>query len=1778
MSFKNILERLNNDYAIERDKGTAFETFTIKFFQTDTIYKNAYPIIQTFKDWAESHPEYGFISKDQGIDLVAQNRDGEFCAIQCKFQNSILTKSDIDSFLGESSKTPFKERILVTTAELNNNANLALSHQNPPVAIITQYDFENSNIDWDRFVLESSKEIFFKPKKNAREHQKEAINNAVEYFMSNDRGKLIMACGTGKTFTALKIMESITPQNAIALFLVPSLSLLSQTLKEWNYESDTGLVSYAVCSDSKVGKDEDLKLQELGYPATTNPDALIKNFIMQNDKRTVVFSTYQSLDVIEKAQAKGLPAFDLIVCDEAHRTTGAISAVSKATGVKQESDSNFILVHDNDKIKGKKRLYMTATPRIYSPNVKKVAERRAVELCSMDKDNESIYGKAFYTLSFSKAVESGLLSDYQVMVLMVSGNYINETMQSMLTDKDNTLNLDDVSKLVGIYNAITKKTVEDTKIFYDKNPMKRAVIFAGRIDYSKDVTKGFPKVIDKLIESAGNGYKENNYICDIKHVDGKTNVLERNKRLDWLRNAVPDRECRILSNARCLSEGVDVPALDAVIFLNPKDSEIETIQAIGRVMRKSEGKKYGYIILPIFVDPNKNPEDILKDTKYDVVWNTLESLRAHDGKIDTEINKLKFNGESDKIHIIGTGISVKNEQLPFDFPEDKIREWKDALRVKIVEKCGDKEYLINWTQDIISIMNVHIARIKEILEQNQNDRIELDKFISELRNNINPAITEEEAIIMLSQHLISKPVFEALFSSEFIKNNPVSLAMDRMIAVLDEKGLKNETNKLQRFYDSVKNRVSGIKNHKDKQDIIKELYDNFFQKASPKESDKYGIVYTPVEIVDFIINGVEYILETEFNSNLENEGVHILDPFTGTGTFITRLIQKIGKDKLKNKYKNELHANEIMLLAYYISAVNIEETYSEIMQEYNPFTGLVLTDTFRMLEDEYKKNSRYYDDIDKTEEELYPLKRNSKRALRQKKQDIKVIIGNPPYFANQGDANENNKSDKYPRLDEKITNTYVKYSTAQLKQSLHDSYIRAFRWATDRIKDNGVICFITNGSYINGKVFDGFRKDLTNEFTSVYCFNLKGNFRACDKKEGENVFGNKCGTTVAITLLIKNPDKEKQNKIFYYEIPDGFKTEDKLNYISRKRLENINWNEIIPNEFGDWIKQRNLKFLDFNPVGSKNNNEKTIFKIYSGGIKTQRDSWCYNFSKEKLGNNIKLTIDFYNAEVDRYDNKTDLDAFVNNDPTKISWSRGLKNRLKNKKKLEYNEDDIISALYRPFCKQWLYYNGTRELNEEISQAPKIFPDKNAKNIAICINGIVDKDFSCIIANKVSDLNLNSGGSQVFPLYCYDKKLHNNAQSSLFETGQPNSNDYERKDNISGDFLNEIQQKYNENTITKEDIFYYIYGILNNDNYKTAFADDLTKMLPRIPFIENFNDFVGISALGKELADIHLNYENIEPYNLIENIAEKGKDLPEEDLYKITKMRLSKDKSVLTYNDYITLSGIPAESYDYVVNGKSPINWIIDRYQISQDKKSLIINDPNDLLKETGDYRYIINLIKKAATLCIQSVNIISKISEYHITQMEKDYNGYKKQDNIISVRSLLDNIIPDDAVSENLKFVEYLPVYSLKAAASKFSGEEYVEIFGWYPVNKHKGEENNSKNMVKLSSDMFIAKVVGRSMEPTIPDGAYCIFRFDRGGSRNEKVVLVESRQVADAETNSKYTVKRYHSEKEQNKEDSPWEHKQIVLSPDNKEFDDIVLKNESEYDFKVIAEFIAVL
>jgi predicted helicase len=1614
-----LLSSFRQAAASEREKGTYFEELMLCYLRNEPSYRDLYAQVWTYGDWAK---QQGLDARDVGIDLVAQTTTGEYHAIQCKLyaEDYRLQKSDIDSFFTASGKKPFTHRIIVsTTNHWSEHAEDALQDQQPPVSKIDLHALENSQIDWTRYAPKSAPVL--KQKKRLREHQKAALAATLTGLASADRGKLIMACGTGKTFTSLKIAETLAGKGKRVLFLVPSLNLLSQTLTEWTQESETPLHSFAVCSDSDVGKkrkkDDDTVqtfTHELGYPATTDPSRLAVEMGKRHDSEhmSVVFSTYHSIDVISRAQLEhDLADFDLIISDEAHRTTGAT--------FESEDESAFVRVHDNAYIRSAKRLYMTATPRIYGDVAKASAENDNVTLCSMD--DEALYGKELFVITFSEAVRRGLLCDYKVIVLAVEESHVNRRIQNLLKDPDNQLKVDDAAKIIGCWKALSKQGMSDD-LSDDSRAMQRAVAFCQVIEIAKagKTHKVSSKQIASMFQAVVEAYQDEEEFeqiarlnCEAEHVDGSMNASEKEAKLAWLKEQAPENTCRILSNVRCLSEGVDVPALDAVLFLTPRNSQVDVVQSVGRVMRIAPGKKRGYVILPVVIPAGVEPHEALNDNQtYKVVWQVLQALRSHDDRFDAMVNKLDLIGKdtskmeviavTDKFakkqektkgktkgqtgqgrYSIGTGGDRPvQEQQNLEF---EIGEIERAIYAKLVEKVGNRHHWEDWANDIAKIARTHIDRITGILENEANtrEREAFNAFAEELRDDLNDSITDGEIIEMLAQHLITKPVFDALFEGySFAQHNPMSQAMQAVLDVLQEHHLSKEADTLQSFYDSVKLRAEGIESATGKQKIVVELYNNFFAKAFPKLKDKLGIVYTPVEVVDFIIHSVNHILQTEFGQTLGSKGVHIIDPFTGTGTFITRLLQSglITPEQLPYKYQNEIHANEIVLLAYYIAAINIEAVYHGIVGgDYQPFDGICLTDTFQMYEKDDLVDALLVD--------------NSARRKRQKALDIRVILGNPPYSAGQEDENDNNKNIDYPALDSRIFNTYIKSSKKSMGKSKgYDSYIRAFRWASDLLNKSGVIAFVSGSGFVEKPAMDGMRKSIKDEFSSIYIFNLRGDIRKNilskgRAKEGQNIFDSGSMTGIAITVLVKNPTSKDTGKIFWHDIGDDLTSKDKLAII--QKYHNIfgiqqaeGWLSITPDEHNDWTNQRDSSFSAYICLGRKGDKgEAALFDSYSMGLKTNRDSWVYNYSKSRLTKSVESMISFYNLEMYRLSGKNseEIDRLIIRDKTKIKWTTDIQSDLEKGRKYEINIPDINTALYRPFLKCWVYsnskWNWTRHL------MPKYFPCAESENLVICVSGVGARSgFSTLITNTLPDLQVVDNG-QCYPLYIYDEQDPRSGHNDLFAATCLTNR--KRRDALTDQGLAYFLEPYSDEKISKEDVFYYVYGLLHSPDYRERYADNLSKELPRIPRVKTAADFWAFSQAGRALAEWHLNYETVQPYPLT---IEASGPLTDAD-YRVDKMKFAKkgDKTTVIYNGKITLRGIPEAAWDYVVNGKAALDWVMERQCIKTDKSSGIVNDANDWAIETmGNPKYPLELFQRVVTVSLETMKIVKALPRLDI--------------------------------------------------------------------------------------------------------------------------------------------------------------------------------------------------
>jgi predicted helicase len=1624
-----VLNTIRETSKDNHERGTRFEHLMVKFLLADPQWNKQFSQVWLWAEW----PGAASNKKDTGIDLVAQDREtGGFCAIQCKFYETAHTvqKPDIDSFLAASGKGNFTRRMIISTTEKwGPNAEDTLAGQQPPVTRLGLSAIAASPIDWYFPSAGPAFDVDLKvhEKKTPRPHQREAIEAVFAGFTSNDRGKLIMACGTGKTFTSLKIAERLQRERAkngngehtTVLFLVPSIALLSQTLREWSSESEVTLRPFAVCSDTKVGKrraandDQDMATHDLALPATTDPDKLIKQMasVATGPGLTVVFSTYQSIDTVAAAQRKSGGRFDLVLCDEAHRTTGVTTAGA--------DESAFVRVHDDAYLGGDRRLYMTATPRIYNEDTQQQAKDSSAAVASMD--SEELYGPEFHRLGFGKAVEQNLLTDYKVLILTVDESVVAKTLQEGFAGGTQELNLDDAAKIIGCWNAMAKRTgtfTDGTGFGADEAPMKRAVAFARSIPDSKLIAENFNAIVDAYDDADDEVLR-----CEVEHVDGNFNTLLRNQKLDWLKQDPGPANARILSNVRCLSEGVDIPDLDAVLFLHPRNSVVDVVQSVGRVMRKTDHKKYGYIILPVAVPAGTSPEKALADNqRFRTVWQVLQALRAHDDRFNATVNQIRLNQQAPQnigIGHIGPGDEAIGDQDGSTTAEGaqsaqqqeaqgaqyiqeallKVEDWREAIYARIVEKVGERQYWEKWAKDVAAIAQAHVTRIKAALKLSDK-RAAFEEFIDELRATINPGVTEADAIDMLAQHIVTKPVFDALFGQyAFAEHNPVSKAMQKMLSELDDQGLAAESKTLKGFYDSVRVRAEGIDNHAGRQQVIIELYDKFFKIALRKTADALGIVYTPVEVVDFIIRSTEQALTKHFGRSLTDEGVHIIDPFVGTGTFPVRLLQSgvIKTGDLLRKYTSELHANEIVLLAYYIAAVNIEAAFHELASgddEYQPFEGIVLTDTFQLAEGGGAK----LDGMD-------ALEGNSERAKKQKAQPIMVVIGNPPYSGGQDSMNDNNQNLKYEELDKRIAETYVARSASGNKSRLYDSYIRAIRWASDRIQVEGVVAFVSNGGYIESNVADGLRLSLVDEFDAIYCYNLRGNQRTAGEqsiREGGKIFGSGSRNTVAILILVKDRRQARSGNactLHYRDIGDYHTREEKLRLLGAQSLESVDWEQLTPNAEGDWINHRNESYAEFQSIGEKGKTirDKAIFQTYSNGLDSSRDPWVYNFSKENVGANLVSMIDFYNEQVEGFQvhrksialtspNSKDVEQWIDTDPKKISWNRSDKTRLAKGQKYIFDPTCIVTSTYRPFVKQHLYFNSL--LNNTTYQLPRIFPTAEHGNFGFYTVGNGSAvPFSVLMLDTVPNYHVTGAGSggTFFPRYAY---LEMGQGDDLFSTTEAEvDGGYRRVDNITDTALAAYRTIYADPTITKDDIFFYTYALLHSPAYRAQFAADLTKALPRIPKVQEFH---GFASAGRSLSDLHLSYEQVEPFpGIVEKVSGATSATSPSELYRVgKKMRFPRvkgqaDRTTIIYNPRVTLTNIPEEAYRYHLGARSAIEWIIDRYWVKTDKDSDIINDPNDW---SDDPRYIVDLLKRIVTVSLETMKIVDSLPPLDILE------------------------------------------------------------------------------------------------------------------------------------------------------------------------------------------------
>lgn len=1659
VTFDDVMDYLGSHNHSNTEKGELWERVTAWYLRNDPTLRQVVGKVWRWND--PNNPMH--TGHDVGIDIVAERSDrpGTYWAIQCKYYDPAhkLSYKDLGTFFAAAESNDLYAGVVIATvgenlSETVNTHLLALKqNRGTDSSILTPLAMEHSNVNWSLLMQNRQEDLSDRYARtySPKPHQQKAIHEIQSCFETHDRAKAIMACGTGKTLMSLRLAEErLKNQNQKdVLFCAPSIALVSQAMREWTNQARVEMRTLVVCSDAKASSlhEDDVldDVVDVSFPATTDPASLLERYRWTRSQypnaMIVVFTTYQSMQVIQDAQTTGLPEFGLCICDEAHRTAG--------TKLAEDDDvTSFQIVIDNSRVHARKRLFMTATPKVYGDIVRTKAGEKAAELYSMDDEDK--YGPIAYELTFASAVEQGLLCDYRVVVLAINEDALPSTRIVVPHGQnDAELEVGDAAKIIGCWRGLATHGAEAAKrlneyegdeaettpdflliddfdehdvdrkaLMYDENgeriePLHRAVGFCSSIQASKDIDAAFKQVIQNYEKQTGDAEGP---VCKLDHVDGTMDSNLRQDKLEWLASGKDENECRILTNARCLAEGVDVPSLDAVIFFSPKRSKVDVVQAVGRVMRTftnkrtGEEKKLGYIILPVVIPSEMTPEQALNQSHtFDVVWGVLQALRSHDQRIDAYINSLPMRKPRKKDKGLGIGSKSGRDDSEEDSDhrgnhggeQTSIEnmfgstELERAVYAKAVERCGSKVYWSNWAEDVGRIARTHVEQIKHAIATDPVAAKAMSSFLKSLQDSLNPGIKQQAAIEMVAQHMITLPVFDALFGDyAFAKSNPVSVAISKFLGLLQGHGVgdlnEDDQRSLDELYASVRRRASFCRTDSNRQALIKDLYNDFFSKAFTKTSEKLGIVYTPIEIVDYILHATDRAMRREFGKGLCDPGVHILDPFAGTGSFMAELIsdpELMPRDCLEEKYRSELHSNEILLLAYYIMVVNVEYAYhSRMGGNYVPFDGAVLTDTFQMSERNDELDFGMFVD-------------NSERVLAQQQAPIRVIVGNPPYSAGQKNANDDNQNEHYPTLEQRILSTYAARCEANLKNSLYDSYIKSYRWASDRIGDDGIVCFVSNAGWLRSEAGTGVRRCFSEEFNSIYVFDLLGNQRTQgeeSRRQGGKVFGSGSRAPISITMLVKNPKSREHGAIHYHCVGEYLTQQQKLSSVASCIDRDPEWKTLSQDRHGDWLNQRDDSWYQFAPMGLWVDHKKSadgLFMLWSRGTTTSRDSWMIGFSKESVTSNMQSMISNYNSQVDERIRLGDTFQ-INRSKDFISWTDGLENLLEKGQKIRPSGMTRLIS-YRPFVTEWIYVADYPLVHRPYLQ-PKIFPlirpNESAPNIVIALtNG---NNFSCLISSCLPDLHF-VGDSQCFPLYWYEKDEGSTMQIVPSEGEKVIrdawGNRYIRHDAITDEALRVFRDAYpaafhnrkakdGPQEITKEDIFWYVYGILHSNEYRVRYKANLQRELPRIPLVEGFEAYC---SAGRALGSLHLNYETVDPWPSLEVSGV----LPGADPGRVTKLKWGKkrnpdtgkqekDYTRLEYNKQVSIHNIPESAQDYVVNGRSPLDWMIDRYQVKKDKATGIVNDPNEYSENP---RYILDLIGRLVTVSMKTNDIVAQL-------------------------------------------------------------------------------------------------------------------------------------------------------------------------------------------------------
>ena len=1276
---------------------------------------------------------------DYGIDLVAKQTSrfgGGLCAIQCKFYDPLrlVPQVEVAKFIAAAANDQFAARLFISTADLAAGGRRLIDKASPRCELITVESMDGWVEDWTEFIDRPEELVLRQAKHEPREDQENALADIHEGFERSDRGKLILPCGTGKSLVAMWAAEREVGRGGTVLYFVPSLALISQTMSEWARHRRIEHGYIGVCSDPGVGKKRDDlyggSLSELLMPVTTEAAALRKELAKpgaEGDMR-VVFCTYQSAGVVAEAIADSGFQFDLMVCDEAHRTTGLQKFEDKMS---DNDKSGFLLVHDNEALPSKRRLFMTATPRVFTDRAKQKADelRERYDVDSYSMDDEQLYGPEFHSMTFGDAVDDGLLSDYRVVIVAVDQDSLSADLQAAV-DAHDGINLQNAIRLTGCWDALADPTTWGPEAMgrpagklHPKNEyLRTAIAYANTVKTSKAVAEFWQEVVqDHSSENPGEPLLK----LDVKHIDGSTPAVKRAMQIARLREPAARAEgvCRVLSNARVLTEGVDVPALDAITFLESRKSKIDITQAVGRVMRRSPDKEIGYVILPVVVPQGGRitDDEVLSGSDFKVVWDVLKALRSHDQRIDYWVNNVKATAKKAPIILLNrtdddeTDNDVEGDteevvQAEFEFQLD------DKVASKLVEMVGDRNYWPTWGQRAAKVCNDVEEKLQRALGATPELAAALNEFVTAIQKTVGPHVSAESATEMVAQHVVTIPVFDHMFAdSQFAAKNPVSAAITSVLERLEEHGVSFEKERapLERAYRQMHYAFDGAISNAEKVDILRQIYEGFFAAAMKDTVKQLGIVYTPVPLVDFILRSADAVCRQEFGYGLTAENVNILDPFAGTGTFLYQLLtlkdadgQYLIRDEdLLRKYRNELHANEIVLLAYYIAALKIEAGMAERggfpSERYEEFDGVVLADSMLMQGDS----------VERAMAALSDTPDNSARARAQAQQPITVILTNPPWSAGMKQAGDSTEKLEYPHVVSRVQSTYGAHGGGK---ALGNLYVQALRWMTDRLNQRGgtdspgIIAFVHPNSLADSGSLVGARAVLRDEFEAIYVVNLRGNANTQGierRNEGDNVFGQGTKNGVQVTILVRNSVKSPKNHstLHYAAVPDAMKRPAKLSWLQDLStvLHNDQFITVPVNDEHHWVNLTDGTFADLLPVcdtRKPSDREHSVVDVQALGVATNLDAFAYSFSRSALMDRINTLIRVYSAARSEIRAITARDArkqavtelaAASHEPN-IKWTDRLKKSLINDERIEFDESRIREAMYRPFTKLWLY--------------------------------------------------------------------------------------------------------------------------------------------------------------------------------------------------------------------------------------------------------------------------------------------------------------------------------------------------------------------------------------------------------------------------------------------------------------------------------------------------------